>query len=198
VVTIADCLEIKDIAVSEGGWLCAFHSPTQYGEGTINIYDPGGILAEQRNAFSNGVPFENIINFEYLTDGKFVLAPLSEDMVVTQLLPPSASAVGDDPSPSEGSARGGAVLRLPFGAWQGGATPIFCSLSRDVAHLRVDVYDLRGAHVRTIWSGARPGGMQELSWDNRDSADRRMPSGVYLVKMEADGMVETGKIILLK
>jgi len=25
-----------------------------------------------------------------------------------------------------------------------------------------------------------------------------MPSGVYLVKMEADGLVETGKIILLK
>lgn len=26
----------------------------------------------------------------------------------------------------------------------------------------------------------------------------RLPSGVYLVKMEADGLVETGKIILLK
>lgn len=198
VVTIADCYEIKDIAVSDGGWLCAFHSPTAYGEGTIDIYDPAGVLAEQRNAFSNGLPFESIINFEYLADGKFVLAPLGEDMVVTQLLPAPVSAVGDNPSPSEGSARGGAVLRLPFGAWQGGVTPIFCSLSRDVARLQVDVYDLRGAHVRTIWSGARSGGMQELSWDNRNSADRRMPSGVYLVKMEADGLVETGKIILLK
>ena len=55
-------------------------------------------------------------------------------------------------------------------------------LAEDVA---IEVYDLRGARVRTLTRGRLEAGRHSATWDGRDEAGHRAPAGVYLVRMSA-------------
>jgi hypothetical protein len=98
----------------------------------------------------------------------------------------------------------------PFG---GGLQPSTCFWF-DLAHrttVSLNVYDLRGRHVRTIVPGALPvqldsgaygrqsgtesGCDAQLRWDGRDAAGRNAPPGVYIAVFTADGLRSTIKIL---
>ncbi|MBI5709163.1 MAG: hypothetical protein HZC42_02520 [Candidatus Eisenbacteria bacterium] len=49
----------------------------------------------------------------------------------------------------------------------------------------LDVYDIRGARVRRLCREAAVAGRRTVLWDGTDDAGRALPSGVYLVRMEA-------------
>jgi hypothetical protein len=76
----------------------------------------------------------------------------------------------------ENPTRNGAVVR--FGLPPG---------SR-VADARVDVYDLTGRRVRTLWSGTLvPGLPMRAGWDGTDAHGHTRHSGLYFVALEAGG-----------
>lgn len=62
-----------------------------------------------------------------------------------------------------------------------GAQRILLTLPR-ASQVRVDVYDLRGRHVRTLADGTKPAGEVLLNWDGRDGEGRRVPTGVYFLR----------------
>ena len=62
----------------------------------------------------------------------------------------------------------------------------------------LSVYDLAGHRVVTLLDGPAEAGAQQLRWDGRDDAGRRLASGVYLVRFEAGGVREEEKLILIK
>lgn len=62
---------------------------------------------------------------------------------------------------------------------------------------RVEVYDVRGARVRTLLSGFQPAGRTTLSWDGRDESGRRAPGGIYLVRAVAGSYRVTRKAVLM-
>lgn len=65
---------------------------------------------------------------------------------------------------------------------------------------RLDVYDVRGRLVRCLIDG-RSGlaaGPHEFSWDGRNERGRRVSSGVYFVRLAACGVVECGKLTLVR
>jgi len=62
----------------------------------------------------------------------------------------------------------------------------------------LDVYDLRGRHVRSLVSGLLAAGEHVLPWDGRDVTGRAMPAGLYLFRLESSGACITTKGILLK
>ncbi len=63
--------------------------------------------------------------------------------------------------------------------------------------IRLAVYDLRGRLVRRLASGVMEAGGHPVIWDRRDERNRKMPSGVYLVRLErADGSSRALKLIL--
>jgi hypothetical protein len=64
----------------------------------------------------------------------------------------------------------------------------------------VDVVDVRGTVVRTLYSGPRPAGRYTLSWDGVNGRGNRVASGVYFFRLlSADsGLIATQKVILLK
>ena len=41
-------------------------------------------------------------------------------------------------------------------------------------------------------------GAYTISWDGRDDAGRQLSSGVYLLRMQVDGVVQTRKMLLVK
>ncbi len=63
---------------------------------------------------------------------------------------------------------------------------------------RVRVYDLSGRLVRTLVDEARPAGAQAVAWDGLDGQGRPAASGVYLVRLEAGGVVTSLKASLVK
>ena len=62
----------------------------------------------------------------------------------------------------------------------------------------VAVYDLRGAHVATLFEGERPTGAYSVEWDGRSAGGASVSSGVYFARIEQNGASRTKKMVLLK
>jgi len=60
-------------------------------------------------------------------------------------------------------------------------------------HVRVDVYDIAGRRVRTLVDGSREAGRHEVTLDGSGLA-----SGIYMVRMDSQGVSATKRITLLK
>ena len=64
--------------------------------------------------------------------------------------------------------------------------------------VEVKIFNVRGALVRTLLNDARAAGRQVLRWDGTDDRGTVAPSGVYFSKVQSGGLVETGKVVLVK
>jgi hypothetical protein len=100
----------------------------------------------------------------------------------------------------------------PFPNARSATTCVWFDL-RSPSVVRLDVYDLRGNHVRTLVPsadvpGQLPAGRYgraapasntgcdaRFSWDGRADDGRDVPSGVYLLRMRADGVDATRKML---
>jgi len=51
------------------------------------------------------------------------------------------------------------------------------------ATVRLEVFDVGGRRVRSVWNGPLAGGRHVLEWDGRDDLRRPVASGVYLVRV---------------
>ncbi|MXX98555.1 MAG: T9SS type A sorting domain-containing protein [Gammaproteobacteria bacterium] len=71
------------------------------------------------------------------------------------------------------------------------------------AHVRLSIYDVRGALVREINVGYRAAGQYLTStsaahWDGRDHRGERVASGVYLYRLQAGPVAQVRKMVLVK
>jgi hypothetical protein len=62
----------------------------------------------------------------------------------------------------------------------------------------LEVYDLRGAKLRTLARKAMEPGEHAVVWDGTDSRGRELASGVYFAKLTVDGETDSAKMIMLK
>lgn len=53
------------------------------------------------------------------------------------------------------------------------------------AEVRLEVFDVAGQRVRTLASGRHPAGPHRVTWSGDDRRGRRLPTGVYLVRLTA-------------
>jgi flagellar hook assembly protein FlgD len=60
------------------------------------------------------------------------------------------------------------------------------------------VYDVAGREVAVLASGMRSGGSHAMQWNGRDRRDAEVPSGVYFLRLEFQGAVETQKIVIAR
>lgn len=62
----------------------------------------------------------------------------------------------------------------------------------------ISIYNVMGQKVSTLVQGWQPAGSYSRSWDAKDDNGLVLPSGVYLLVMQADKFKENRKILLLK
>jgi flagellar hook assembly protein FlgD len=66
------------------------------------------------------------------------------------------------------------------------------------ATVSVEVYDLLGQHVRTIYSGEMTEGRHELGWDGTSSNGAAVSSGIYLYRVSDGNTSRTMRMSLYK
>ena len=66
------------------------------------------------------------------------------------------------------------------------------------AQVKLNIYDVNGRKVKALVNGTVGAGYHNVNWDARDDWGRRVSSGVYFVKFEAEDHQETRKLLLLK
>ncbi|MBN2356119.1 T9SS type A sorting domain-containing protein [candidate division KSB1 bacterium] len=64
--------------------------------------------------------------------------------------------------------------------------------------VKLDVYNLRGQLVRSIFDGRLQAGSYEMIWDGRDQNGLTVVSGLYLYRLQTDAQSQTGKMVLTK
>ncbi len=64
--------------------------------------------------------------------------------------------------------------------------------------VQLEIYDTRGARIRTLHTGSMAGGTQVVVWDGRDNSGRAAASGVYLVRMSTGREAQTGRVVIVR
>ena len=68
----------------------------------------------------------------------------------------------------------------------------------DDGKVRLEIYDLRGKLARSLARDSYSAGRHEVIWDGKDNSGHRLPSGVYMVRMQAQETNEIQKVLMLK
>ena len=63
---------------------------------------------------------------------------------------------------------------------------------------RMVVHDLLGRRVRQVMEGPLGAGLHALAWDGRDDTGRRVPPGIYLAVLEAEGARRIARLVVLR
>jgi FlgD Ig-like domain len=105
-----------------------------------------------------------------------------------------ATGVEETPEPAGSpAARLFGAAPNPFNPW----TTIRFTLSRP-ARVRLLIFDVSGARVRSLTDRTLPAGEYRITWDGKNDRGRELASGAYFYRLEADRDVQAKKLILLR
>jgi hypothetical protein len=126
------------------------------------------------------------------------VVPLPEDLdkiegyVSVYEISQSPSAVGRDEI-GEKAFRLGSNYPNPFNS----STTIRFNLPK-ASHVRLSICNVIGQEIRVLAEGKMTEGVNEVRWDGLDASVRSVPSGVYVVRLDAGSCHGTGKLLLMK
>ena len=76
-------------------------------------------------------------------------------------------------------------------------TTIFYDVSRE-SNVKVTVFDLLGREVIKLVDRVEPAGNRSINWDGRDYTGNLVNAGVYIYQIDAEGFLQTKKMVLMK
>ncbi|NOZ55621.1 MAG: T9SS type A sorting domain-containing protein [Calditrichaeota bacterium] len=62
----------------------------------------------------------------------------------------------------------------------------------------LEVINLLGQQVATLWRGQTTEGWHRFTWDGRDGSGQDLPSGIYFARLTVGGQVQIGRLVLLR
>jgi len=65
------------------------------------------------------------------------------------------------------------------------------------SRVRIGVYDVSGRLVRTLLDEVKKPGKYEINWYGSDKRGRKLPPGVYFIRMEGKNFKRTRKLMLM-
>ena len=68
----------------------------------------------------------------------------------------------------------------------------------DAGSVSLVIYNVMGQRVRILTKAHQPAGSYRLTWDGRDALGREVSSGIYVLRMQANGFEQMRKMLLLK
>lgn len=66
------------------------------------------------------------------------------------------------------------------------------------APVAVEIYNLRGQKVRSLYQGNAPSGINLLSWDGKDEHGKACASGVYYLRVKSGDLLSNKKMLMVK
>jgi len=63
---------------------------------------------------------------------------------------------------------------------------------------KLEVFDVRGARVRTLTNGWHPAGHTDVRWQGENETGRAVPAGVYMVRFTAGGFVAGERLVRMR
>jgi hypothetical protein len=155
----------------------------------INTTNPFYNIAGDPNLLAN-TPFANVY-YPTSNEPHVTVTPGNAPWLLNEI-DPVLSAV----PPLASRAPGFSLLDAapnPFGD----QTLVRWNLARN-SRVQVAVYDVAGRRVTTLVDGARAGGPGAVRWTGRDTNGHTVAAGVYFVRMQAAGEIETKRIVLVR
>lgn len=64
--------------------------------------------------------------------------------------------------------------------------------------VQIDIYNIRGEHVRNLYSGIARSGMNWVAWDGKTDNGQNCTSGVYYTRLKAGSIDQVRKMMMLK
>lgn len=123
------------------------------------------------------------------------VVPASGNIAVT-VAPTGPNVIGVQ------AAASGRTLRLTLNSpnpWRAGSTKFSARFQVEAGErARMDVVDLEGRRVATLFDGPATRGWNLVSWDGRSAAGSALTSGLYFLRVESRGQVRSGRIVVLR
>ena len=69
---------------------------------------------------------------------------------------------------------------------------------KEAGAVRLSVYNGRGRLVKTLVNDTKAPGQYQIVWDGKDEYNNAVAAGLYLIRMESDGFIQTRKALLIK
>jgi len=132
----------------------------------------------------------------YLTGGTFVAVTnisASGSTMTANLAVGIAASVDEDQLPVPDDFRLSQNYPNPFNP----NTNIQYEL-RTPGQVTLEVYDLLGRHVRTLFKGQAEGGVSTITWDATSDNGQQVASGVYFYRLVTTASEQTRKMMLIK
>ena len=162
------------------------------------VVDPlttGGEPVIALSSVSAGQGIDEALAIQGAGDGQYTLVVKWVSGAGTATLDLTATATPADPAPAPAALVLGPAYPNPFNP----ATRIPFAVPGDAPRrVTLDVFDARGALVRTLVDAELPPGDHAADWDGRDASGRALPSGVYLARLAAGGEVRARSLTLVR
>jgi hypothetical protein len=163
---------------------------TMYAPGGYDLNDietsPAGLLLSDRKPTNPGIRCFDVVTNAQLPGGPVSMGLPPFDILVEDGTP---SAVGDSPA----ATHLGSNYPNPFNP----ETTIPFTLARS-GHVTLRIFDVAGHEVATLVDEARPAGHYISRWNGRSARGATAPSGIYFIRLDANGTVDVRKAVLLK
>jgi len=147
--------------------------------------DDPGVGEDQDNILYRSYWFNNAQGWNLVADGEWMMRTIVstptgiEEISSDGVMPAQFELVGNYPNPFNPS------TEIEFIA------PIAGNVS-------VEVYNIAGQLVKTVFNGSVEPGIRTVSWDATDNNGNNVTSGVYFYKLIAGDKVDTRKMVLVK
>jgi hypothetical protein len=80
-----------------------------------------------------------------------------------------------------------------------GQKPVFQLTMPRSAKIKIEVFDLIGRHVQTLFEGEHAEGNYDIVWDGMDDTQTNVPPGVYICVLFSEGVaVKSVKVIKVR
>jgi len=63
--------------------------------------------------------------------------------------------------------------------------------------VQIQIFNIRGQFSRNLVNGNLKAGDYTQSWNGTDNGNQRVPSGMYLIRMESGKMTNVGKVVVV-
>ena len=162
--------------------------------GTLSLTPGGGdpqvtVNVSYPNGYDAAAPYEILLEADLDGDGTF--EPVGGTVVVSNYSATQAAGVVPTVLPLAD-----VQMLLAPNPFSGGTGVSFTLSHAD--EVQVGVYDLSGRVVRSLQRGKLAAGSHRFDWNGRDEQGRKVPAGVYFVRLEATGRHLDSKLVKLQ